>query len=178
MRHRNLIVVLCLTLLAGIIAGLLARAALAPRPTARPNVLLITIDTLRADRVGAYGWRAAATPVLDRLASGGMLFPNAFTAVPVTLASHATLLTGRNPHNHGVRGNSFYRLREGEPTLATSLKQMGYDTAAVVGAAVLDHRFGLNHGFDSYDDGMMGGMAARSSPSATLRPSCRVPWRG
>jgi choline-sulfatase len=157
MRDRNQIVVLLLILVVGIGAGLLGRGALAPRPPFRPNVLLITIDTLRADRLGAYGWRAAATPVLDRLASGGMRFPNAFTAVPVTLASHATLLTGRNPHHHGVRGNSFYRLREGEPTLATSLKQMGYDTAAVVGAAVLDHRFGLNQGFDSYDDEMAGG---------------------
>jgi arylsulfatase A-like enzyme/Tfp pilus assembly protein PilF len=141
-------------------------------------VLLITIDTLRADRVGAYGWRAAATPVLDRLASGGILFPNAFTAVPVTLASHATLLTGRNPYHHGVRGNSFYRLRDGDPTLATSLQQRGYDTAAVVGAAVLDHRFGLNHGFDSYDDGMAsenrGTLIAERDASAVV--SRAVAW--
>ena len=178
MRHRKPISVLSLILLAGIIAGLLARAALAPPPRSRPNVLLITIDTLRADRVGAYGWRAAATPVLDRLASGGMLFPNAFTAVPVTLASHATLLTGRNPHHHGVRGNSFYRLPEGEATLATSLKQMGYDTAAVVGAAVLDQRFGLNQGFDSYDDGMMGanGGALIAERDASAVVSRAVAW--
>src|SRR5207247_7237467 len=114
MRHRKPFVVLLLTLLVGTVADVLWRAPRAPRPGPRPNVLLITVDTLRADRVGAYGWRAAATPVLDRLAKGGTLFPNAFTAVPVTLASHATLLTGRNPHHHGVRGNSFYRLREGE----------------------------------------------------------------
>lgn len=132
--------------------GLLATVALTRRPARHPNVLLITIDTLRADHVGAYGASGVATPTLDRLAARGVLFPRAFSAVPVTLASHATLLTGRNPPNHGVRGNSFYRLSDQTLTLATMLKRLGYDTAAVVGAAVLDHRFGLNQGFDVYDD--------------------------
>lgn len=140
---------LFLLLPAGVLLFLLFSRGRAVR---RPNVLLITIDTLRADRVGAYGYRAGQTPVIDRLAAEGLRVEDAFTAVPVTLAAHATLLTGRLPTEHGVRGNSFYRLPERETTLAEVLKQAGYRTAAVVGAAVLDRRFGLSQGFDLYDD--------------------------
>src|SRR5688572_4198913 len=80
--------------------------------SARTNLLLITVDTLRADRVGAYGWQSAATSGMDRLAQRGVLFENAFTVSPVTLPAHATLLTGRLPPRHGIRGNSFYTLRD------------------------------------------------------------------
>lgn len=118
----------------------------------RPSLLLITIDTLRADRVGAYGHREARTPRLDALAAEGALYENAFTHTPVTLPAHATLLTGRLPHEHGVRSNSFYRLPETETTLAEILTDAGYRTAAFVSAAALDRRFGLSQGFELYDD--------------------------
>jgi choline-sulfatase len=120
----------------------------------RPNLLLITVDTLRADRVGAYGWERAATSAIDGLARRGVLFEAAFTVAPVTLPAHATLLTGRLPPRHGVRGNSFYTLPHREVTLAEMLKEHGYRTGAVVAAAVLDRRFGLSRGFDLYDDEM------------------------
>lgn len=132
------------------VLGLLATFTCAPGR--RPNVLLVTVDTLRADHVGAYGATGASTPALDALAARGLLVERAFTAVPVTLAAHATLLTGRWPPQHGVRGNSFYRLPDRETTMAELLRAAGYRTAAVVGAAVLDHRFGLDQGFELYDD--------------------------
>ena len=138
--------------LAAIVTLLATAAAIGCGQARHPNVLLITVDTLRADRLGTYGSRVARTPVVDRLASEGLLVEHAFTSVPVTLASHATLLTGRLPPQHGVRGNSFYRLAERETTLAELLKRAGYRTGAVVGAAVLDRRFGLDQGFDVYDD--------------------------
>lgn len=118
----------------------------------RKNLLLVTIDTLRADRIGAYGWEKAGTPTLDRLAQQGKIFLDVFTSVPVTLPAHATLFTGRLPFRHGVRGNSFYTLPAEEVTLAEVLQEEGYQTAAVVGSVVLDSRFGLDQGFAFYDD--------------------------
>ena len=119
-----------------------------------PSLLLITIDTLRADHLGAYGRRSAETPNLDSLASSGLLVENAFTHSPVTLSSHAALLTGRLPFQTGVRSNSLYRLPDDETTLAETLRGRGYRTAAFVSAAALDHRFGLGQGFEIYNDEM------------------------
>ncbi len=137
-----------------------AIAALVARPdgddSARPNLLLVTVDTMRADRLGAYGWTRAATPAIDALARRGVLFESAFTISPVTLPAHASILTGRLPSRHGIRGNSFYTLRDGEVTLPQVLQAEGYRTGAVVAAAVLDRRFGLNRGFAVYDDEMPG----------------------
>jgi arylsulfatase A-like enzyme/Flp pilus assembly protein TadD len=116
------------------------------------NVLLVTIDTLRADRVGAYGSTAGLTPALDRLAAEGVRFDAARAHVPLTLPSHTSLMTGRTPPHHGVRDNGAYRLDATPPTLASALKAAGYQTAAFVGAFVLDARFGLGRGFDRYDD--------------------------
>src|SRR5438552_15180759 len=96
------------------------------------NVLLITIDTLRADALGCYGG-PAATPVLDRLAAGGVRFDFAHAHAVTTLASHASILTGTYPFRHGVRDNSGYRLPPESQTAATHLKQAGYATAAFVG---------------------------------------------
>ena len=125
----------------------------APRvPAARPNLLLVTIDTVRADHLGAYGYAAAETPNLDRLAREGVRFDQASSAVPLTLPSHATILSGLLPPHHGLRNNGGGRLPEGDATLATRLSAAGYRTAAFVGAFVLDHRFGLNRGFETYDD--------------------------
>jgi arylsulfatase A-like enzyme/Flp pilus assembly protein TadD len=115
------------------------------------NVLLITIDTLRADVLGCYGGRAA-TPNLDRLASLGARFDFAHAHAVITLPSHASILTGLYPTQHGVHENSGYRLAADIPTLASRLKPHGFATGAFVGAFPVDSRFGLNAGFDMYDD--------------------------
>jgi arylsulfatase A-like enzyme/Flp pilus assembly protein TadD len=117
---------------------------------ASPNVVLITIDTVRADRVGCYGYRQAHTPNLDALAREGVLFRTVVASVPLTLPSHCSILTGTYPTVHGVRDNLGYTLGESPPSLATILKQHGYSTAAFVGADVLDPQRGLNRGFDTY----------------------------
>src|SRR5437899_3438163 len=120
------------------------------KPTAR-SLLLITVDTLRADHVGAYGWSRARTPALDGLAKGGALFDRAYAAAPITLPSHATLMTGRYPPGHGSRDNGL-RVSPTVPTLATELHARGFRTAAFVAAFPLDHQFGLDRGFDRYSD--------------------------
>jgi arylsulfatase A-like enzyme/Tfp pilus assembly protein PilF len=116
------------------------------------NVLLITIDTLRSDRVGAFGGPSGLTPNLDRIAEHALRLTRAYTSAPLTLPSHASIMTGMSPPAHGVRANGLFRLGPGVPTLAALLKQNGYRTGAFVGAFVLDARFGLNRGFDVYDD--------------------------
>jgi len=116
------------------------------------NVLLITIDTLRRDRVGAYGNANGLTPTLDRLAASGIRYTQAYSHVPMTLPAHTSILTGLTPPHHCVRTNSGFRLDDRVPTLATMLRDAGYRTGAFVGAFVLDARFGLNRGFDVYDD--------------------------
>ena len=116
------------------------------------NVLLVTIDTLRRDRLGAYGNGGGLTPTLDRLASSGVRYTHAFSHAPMTLPAHTSILTGRTPRTHGVHANGSFRLDDGIPTLATVLKRSGYRTGAFVGAFVLDARFGLSRGFDEYDD--------------------------
>jgi arylsulfatase A-like enzyme/Tfp pilus assembly protein PilF len=116
------------------------------------NVLLVTIDTLRADRVGAFGGPSGLTPTLDSLAARGVKLTRAYTVAPLTLPAHTSILTAVSPPVHGVRANGLFRLGARLPTLATVLKQSGYRTAAFVGSFVLDARFGLNRGFDDYDD--------------------------
>ena len=120
--------------------------------SSRPDVLLVTIDTLRADAVGFAGNRRVETPVLDRLAARGVVFANAHAHNVVTLPSHTNILTGLLPYQHGIRDNTGFRLDPSIPTLATLLKANGYATAAFVGAFPLDSRFGLARGFDVYDD--------------------------
>jgi arylsulfatase A-like enzyme/Tfp pilus assembly protein PilF len=120
-------------------------------PIPHQNVLLVTIDTLRADALGCYGG-PAATPALDRLAREGVRFDFAHAHAVVTLPSHASILTGLYPFEHGLRDNSGYRLPAGSRTVATVLKQGGYATAAFVAGFPLHSRFGLNQGFDVYDD--------------------------
>jgi arylsulfatase A-like enzyme/Flp pilus assembly protein TadD len=116
------------------------------------NVLVVTIDTLREDRVGAYGNRSGLTPNLDRLAARGVRYVHAFTPAPLTLPAHASILTGLLPRHHGIHNNTSARLDQRVPTLASLLKGAGYRTGAFVGAFVLDGRFGLNRGFDEYND--------------------------
>lgn len=132
-----------------------APAASEPGPSAsrsQPNILLISIDTLRADRLSSYGYTGNSTPQIDWLATQGILFEQAFTPVPITLPAHASLLTGTLPIYHGVRENSGFVLPAERTTLAESLREQGYRTGAFVGAFVLDSRFGLAQGFDHYDD--------------------------
>ncbi len=122
--------------------------------TENANVVLITLDTTRRDRIGCYGYGRARTPRLDTLATNGVVFDRAVATSPVTLPSHASLMTGSYPSFHGVRDNGVYRLPEDQTTLAERFDRAGYQTAAVVGAAVLEARYGLDQGFDVYDDEM------------------------
>lgn len=139
-----------------VLLALVAAGCHGVRPRAGQNVLLITIDTLRADRLGAYGYSRAKTPHIDRLASQGVVFEDATAQVPVTLPSHASLLTGLIPPTHGVRDNTYFRLDPDARSLAEVLKERGYETAAFVSAFVLDGSFGLDQGFDVYDDEVSG----------------------
>ena len=116
------------------------------------NVLLISIDTCRADYLSCYGYEHATTPNIDKLAAEGVLFENALSPVPLTLPAHSTMLTGSIPPYHGVHDNQNHRLGDANVTLAEILKEVGFSTAAVIAAVVLDSRFGLNQGFDTYDD--------------------------
>ena len=131
-----------------------------PAPAHAEHVLLITIDTLRADRVGSYGYARAATPALDGIAARGTRFDRAFSAAPITQTSHATLLTGRYPQGHGARHNGM-RIGDTVPTLAEKFKAAGFATAAFVAAFPLDRRFGLARGFDAYGDTMPNGPDGR-----------------
>jgi arylsulfatase A-like enzyme/Tfp pilus assembly protein PilF len=136
------------SLLAGV---MMTAAAMAGREPA-PNVVVITIDTLRADHLGCYGYKQIHTPAIDGLAGDSLRFERAFTSVPVTLPSHSALFTGTYPMFSGMHDFAANKLSPGQPTLASVLKEQGYTTGAVVASAVLDSRFGLNHGFDFYYD--------------------------
>ncbi len=116
------------------------------------NVLLVTIDTVRQDRLGIYGRESARTARMDELGAKGVVFDQAVAATPTTLPSHASILTGTHPPFHGVRGNAFYSLPESRTSVAEILQDAGYQTAAVIGSTVLDSRFGIAQGFDHYDD--------------------------
>ncbi len=136
-----------------LLLALLVSAACAREAPVRPaSVLLVTIDTLRADRVGLYGDLSARTPQLDALARSGVLFERAFSPVPLTLPAHATILTGLLPPEHGVRGNGAFALPTGPASLAETLEAHGLETAAFVAAFPVARRFGLDRGFDTYDD--------------------------
>ncbi|MCG8462304.1 MAG: sulfatase-like hydrolase/transferase, partial [Holophagales bacterium] len=116
------------------------------------NVLLVTFDTTRADHIGCYGNDRIRTPSLDGLAADGVLFERAYSSVPITAPSHATILTGLYPMGHGVRDNGIFVLDDATVTLAEILRDAGYGTAAAVGAFPLDEQFGLAQGFELFDD--------------------------
>jgi arylsulfatase A-like enzyme/Flp pilus assembly protein TadD len=145
----------------------------------RPDVVLVTIDTLRFDALGSNGNGRVETPVLDRLAREGRTFVNAHAQNVVTLPSHANILTGLYPFEHGVRNNDSFRLPDGIPTLATILKAKGYATAAFIGAFPLDSRFGLARGFDVYDQSYPQGaneyqFVLPERPAAEVVPAARA----
>jgi arylsulfatase A-like enzyme/tetratricopeptide (TPR) repeat protein len=151
----------------------LALACEPPQPPPE-RVVLISIDTLRADHVGAYGAENAHTRTLDALAEAGVRFETAISPAPLTLPSHTTLLTGLDPPDHGVRHNGIYRLEEGVETLATRLQQQGFATAAFVGAIVLGSRYGLSRGFDHYDDSVVIERSVRGLRGFAERPANAV----
>ncbi|MBX3393988.1 MAG: sulfatase-like hydrolase/transferase [Phycisphaerae bacterium] len=123
-------------------------------PDAPSNIVLITLDTTRADRIGCYGHAGAMTPALDALALEGARFSRAISSAPLTFPSHASLFSGVHPPVHGCRVNATDSIRDSIPLLTDALRARGYATAAFVSAFVLHHRFGLNRGFDVYDDGL------------------------
>ena len=147
-------------------AGAAASEVPAPRvggaaiAASRPNIVLLTLDTTRADHLGSAGWPHAATPNLDALARRGTRFERCDSSAPITLPSHATILSGLFPPRHGVRDNGTFVLAPAVPTLAELLAEGGYDTAAVVSAVVLARRHGLDQGFRIYDDDLGAGRSA------------------
>ncbi len=111
------------------------------------NLLVITLDTTRADRIGCYGCTDAETPNIDSLAKNGVMFKNCYTNVPLTLPAHSTIFTGRETIAHNVRNNGSYFLNENETTMAEIFGNKGYSTHAVIAAFVMLSKFGLNQGF-------------------------------
>jgi arylsulfatase A-like enzyme/cytochrome c-type biogenesis protein CcmH/NrfG len=140
----------------------------------RPNLLLITVDTLRPDHIGCYGYGTAQTPNIDSLAKDGIRFDQAYTPVPITLPSHTVMLTGTYPMVSGMHDFSGNNLNPAQPTLATVLRAQGYDTGAVIAAAVLDRRFGLNRGFDFYYDHFDFSRLAETNLDLMERPANQV----
>ncbi|MBK9369294.1 MAG: sulfatase [Deltaproteobacteria bacterium] len=118
----------------------------------RPSILLVTLDTTRADRLGPYGYMLAQTPTLDALAAQGVVYTRAYATCPLTIPSHASLFTGRTPPSHGVRDNGDYVLPETAITLAERFAEAGWRTAAFTAAFPTQARWGLNQGFERYHD--------------------------
>ncbi len=116
------------------------------------RVILISIDTCRADYLSCYGYRRDTTPNIDELAKEGILFENVISPVPMTLPAHSSMLTGTVPVYHGVHDNLYYELGKSNVTIAEILKDKGFSTGSVISAFVLDSRFGLDQGFDTYND--------------------------
>jgi arylsulfatase A-like enzyme/Tfp pilus assembly protein PilF len=142
---------------------------------APPNLLLVTLDTTRHDRLGCYGYSCADTPAIDSVAARGVLFEEAYSPAPMTLTAHATLLTGVLPPEHGARVNGEHRLADHVPTLAEELSTAGYRTGAFIAAFVLHQRFGLARGFEVYDDDLTGAYEQEvPSGLARYRPGDRV----
>jgi len=139
-----------------------------------PDVLFVTIDTLRADRVGAYGYAAAETPALDRLAREGVLVEDAVVQVPQTRPSHASIFTGRYPFEHGIRDNTSAPLPAKIPTLATLLSRAGYETAAFIGAYPVARPSGLDQGFTTFDDPFGTGEATTAREARSERRASEV----
>lgn len=141
------------TLAVGVLAAVFTNGC-SRKQNERYNLLLITLDTTRADHLGCYGYGGAATPAIDSIAAHGVLAEQAFCSAPLTLPSHATMMTGLLPPEHGLRINSERSLSKDTPTLASILAANGYSTAAFVASSVLSAKFGLNNGFNTYDDSL------------------------
>ena len=154
-----------------------AQAAGTPREVR--NVVLISIDTCRADRLSCYGFDRPTTPNIDAIARDGVLFENVISPVPATLPAHSSMLTGTVPPYHGVHANNNYRLSASNVTLAELLKKEGFTTAAFVSSFTLDAQFGLNQGFDTYNQdlrGVLGATASLNERNAENVNRAVLPW--
>jgi choline-sulfatase len=149
--------------------GLMAAAQVRPET----SVILISVDTLRADHLSCYGYRGVSTPHIDGLAKGGTVFSQVSAQIPLTLPSHVSLLTSTYPFGNVVEDN-IEQLRPGAVTLATVLKANHYQTAAFIGGFVLDRRFGLDQGFDLYDSPFGSLEKPRLDPGNAKRPAEEV----
>lgn len=138
------------------------------------NLILISVDTLRADRLGCYGYSRNQTPHFDRWAAEGFLFTHAFSEYPLTLPAHVTMLTGQLPLHHGVRENAGHKLGQDETTLAEVLKSGGYRTAAFIGAYVLASEFGVAQGFDTFDQAFATSIETVGASAELQRPAPAV----
>lgn len=151
----------------------------APTSAGIRNVLLVTLDTTRADRLGCYGHKDALTPRLDGLARNGVRFLRAYTPSPLTFPSHCSVMTGTLPVYHQARNNGTYYLEAGIPTLAEAFRSAGYRTSGFVSSFVLDSRFGLDRGFERYDDELKAGEILknyRSERNAREAVDAFLPW--
>jgi len=137
-------------------------------PAARPDILLITLDTFRYDRPGYAGYEPHLTPAIDALAAESAIFEQAVTSMATTFPAHATILTGAYPTRHGVRHNGVYSLPDEAITLTERLRDAGYATGAVVGSVVLAQRFGLGQGFDHVPGRELARCADRQALSRVL----------
>jgi arylsulfatase A-like enzyme len=142
-----------------IVAALFIRCAPAESSQDRPNVLFIIVDTLRADHLGCYGDKNIKTPNIDGIARQGTMFRNAFTQVPLTFPSHTTIFTSTYPQYSNMYDNGSNRLDSKAVTLAQLLQDNGYSTAAFVSTVVLDSKYGLNKGFQTYDSNIGNSLA-------------------
>ena len=162
-----LVLVLVIIILA---AWFLLRLWLSPKDRIR-NVMLISIDTCRADYLSCYGYPDRTTPNIDALAKESLLFENAVTPIPLTLPAHTSMLTGTIPPYHGVHDNDYYKVSPSNETIAEVLQRSGFATVGIISAFVLDSRFGLDQGFDSYNDSFVGepniGIAQRRGGETT-----------
>ncbi|MEM8963856.1 MAG: sulfatase, partial [Acidobacteriota bacterium] len=158
--------------LASLVLCALTLATLGCGRAERLNVLVVTFDTTRADHIASYGNERASTPRVDQLAAEGVLFEHAFSAVPITAPSHSTIMTGKYPLAHGVRDNGMFVLPDNQQTLAETLKANGYATGAAIAAFPLLSRFGVDQGFDFYDDNVepqpQGVFGDRAFPEAQI----------
>jgi arylsulfatase A-like enzyme/Flp pilus assembly protein TadD len=148
-----------------------ARSAAAKPHTTKPSVILITIDTLRADHVGCYGAQMVKTPTLDALARDGVVFERAISQVPLTWPSHAVILTGTYPFQNGVQDFTGQPLAQQFRTVAQAFQHAGYATGAVVSAFVLDRSWGLARGFDFYDDAFSAEAFEKNDVGLVERPA-------
>src|SRR6266540_3304674 len=149
-RPARLVVVVVLLLASVVVLGVAWRFRLAASPISGP-IVLISIDTLRADHLPAYGYRAVRTPAIDALAADAIVFENAYAHSPQTLPSHVSILSGRLPFEHGVRDNVGFTVKPDEVMLPLTLREAGFATGGFVSAYVLREETGVARGFDRFD---------------------------
>ena len=147
------------------------------KPLQAENILLISVDTLRADRLSCYGYKGNRTPNIDRWAAGGVIFQRAYTEFPLTLPAHSTILTGTYSLFHGVRENEGFVLNDRHLTLAELLRDNDYSTAAFIGAYVLASEFGISQGFDVFDEEFSAPIESVPVATSLQRPAEEVTGR-